>query len=90
VSPLLPDDEEHLDWLVEQAERLAQWCNDYLELQETDGRRPSAPIDPADIRQDAGPAVEALRSSLITVARTEAHEMMGEHKHALAFAQRNL
>jgi len=83
VSPLLPEDEEQLDWLVAQAEQLAGRCNDYVDLEAEDG---AAPIDPITVRQDAERAVEALIHSLVTVARTEAHEMMGEHKHAVAFA----
>jgi hypothetical protein len=90
VSPLLPATEEQLGWLVANAERLAQWCNDYPELPEPESGQSSAPIDLASTRRDAEPAVEALIHSLVTVARTEAHEMMGEHRHAVAFAQRNI
>ena len=90
VSPLLPEAEEHLGWLVEQAERLGEGSNDYLELQEPESGQSSTPIGLARIRQDAEPAVEALIHLLVTAARTEAHEMMGEHKQALALLQRHV
>ena len=96
VNALMPEAEEHLSWLVEQAELLAAWFNDHLQLAEakhgTKGRgpRPPAQIDTSDIRKAARQSVDGLVRSLVAMARTEAYEMMGEHKEALAFAQRHL
>ena len=97
VSPLMSEPEQHLTWLVEQAELLAELFNDHL-LMEEDGRtrtqergaRVSPPIDTASVRQDAQRSVEGLLRSLVAMARAEACEMMGERKQALAFAERYL
>jgi hypothetical protein len=48
------------------------------------------PIDLEAIRVSVQRAAESHASLLVDMARAEAHEMMGERKQALAFAERHL
>jgi hypothetical protein len=51
---------------------------------------PTQQIDLGTIKTDAQPAAQTRVRVLVDMARAEAHEMMGERKQALAFAERHL
>jgi hypothetical protein len=97
VNPLMPEGEERLTDMVTEAELLAASFNDALEMataarKATRKRKPALPkpIDLEATKRSAQPTAESHASLLVDVARAEAHEMMGERKLALAFAERHL
>src|SRR5207237_7066106 len=96
-SPLMPEQEETLDWIVQQDELLVEMFNDHLEWemmvrQSARKRKPALPkpIDIAAVKRAAQPSVQALVRELVDMARAEACEMMGEKSRALAFTERHL
>ena len=81
---------------MEQAEQLAERFNDRLEWEveatKTSRKRKSPlpkPIDIDAVRRVARQSAQAQANLLVDMARAEACEMMGEHKRALAFAERH-
>jgi hypothetical protein len=97
LNPLMPEEEESLNWIVEQTEQLAERFNDRLEWEaearKTSRKRKSPspkPIDLDAVRRVAQQTPQAQANLLVDMARAEACEMMGEHKRALAFAERHV
>ena len=97
VSPLLPETEENLTWIVEQIERLVDLFNDHRELEveltKLHGKRKPklpAPINIAAAKRSAEPRAKAHVSLLVDLAQAQACEMMGERKRALAFVERHV
>ena len=93
--PLLGEAEESLQQMVEQAEQLADWFNDRVEFETAtraaNGKRmlPKA-IDLNDVWCSTQSAAKEHANLLVDLARAEACELMGEHRQALAFAERHL
>jgi hypothetical protein len=97
VSPLMPEADERLASLVAEAELLAERFNGALDMEAADRkdsrkRKPKlpVPIDLEAVRRTVVASAESHASLLVDMARAEAHEMMGERKQALAFAERHL
>jgi hypothetical protein len=96
VNPLMPEIGERLANMVREGELLAASFNDAL-MTETAARKAArrrspalpTPIDPEAIRRSVEAAADSHASLLVDMARAEAHEMMGERKQALAFAERH-
>jgi hypothetical protein len=95
VNPLMPEAEERLADVVVEGERLADRFNDALEMENairegTRKRHYRSRSGSAPIREAAQANAESHGSMLVDMARAEAHEMMGERKQALSFAERHL
>jgi hypothetical protein len=97
VNPLMPEGEERLTAMVDEGELLAASFYDALEMATAARKGPRKrkpalpkPIDLEAVKQGAQPTAQSHASLLVDMARAEAHEMMGERKQALAFAERHL
>jgi len=97
VNPLMPEVEESLDWIAEQAEQLAERFNEHLEFESkarkaSRKRKPALPkpIDLGALREGAQLTAQAHANLLVDMARAEACEMMGERQRALTFAGRHV
>jgi len=95
--PLLAEAEESLQGMVEKAEQLVDWFNDRVEFEietrEASGkgkRKLPKPIVLDHAWRSTQSAAKEHANVLVAMAQAEACELMGEHKQALAFAERHL
>jgi hypothetical protein len=94
--PLLSEAEEALLEMVGHAEQMVERFNDRIEFEteftEDERFKAALPkqIDLVAAKRAAQLAADELVRTLVDMARAEACDMMGQHKQALAFAERHL
>ena len=97
VNPLPPETEEQLAWIVAQGELVVEIFNDHLAYEvyaeKESGKKKRAlpkPLDIAALKRSAEPRAKAQVAYVLTLARAQACEMMGERKRGLAFIERQI